>query len=247
MMRRLKAKGAARRGAAPSRLGGAAAFLFLLAGVCAHARGPAARPAEPSRLFQVAKAVGGAARPDAFEFELSGYDYRIANNGAGRRVKGGRTRLFNLRLEGADWIERLYYAGHGGNVLLACEVSDGESGAGFVVRLEQPSMRALWRAEVPAFNLGPPLRDGGHLYLTGIGFVAKLELETGRFVWRRAGLSGRAGEGTFNVFALPELSGDAVLFREAKTYDPAKALTDDNRPAKTLRVHRKTGKILGIE
>jgi hypothetical protein len=224
-----------------ARLSGFAAALALLAAGLARAQEAPARAAQepgPSRLFRPAQAIGEGATPDAFEFELSGYSYRIASNGAGRRVRREAVRRFNLRLEGSDWLRHVQFAEYEGNVLLVCEVSDGETGAGFVVRLEQPSMRALWRAELSAFNVGPPLRDGGHLYLTGIGFAAKLELDGGRFLWRHTRLYGRAGEGSFNSFDLPEIDGDAVVFREA---------TRAGLPAKALRVHRKTGKILGIE
>lgn len=213
---------------------------------------PSASPATsptPRGLFERAAQIpeagpGAHAEPEAFEFERGGYRYRVAAHGAGRRTQAGageqaaRPRLFNLRLAGGDRITHLYFAEHDGNILLACEVSDAETGAGLVVRLEQPSMRALWRAELPAFNLGPPLRDGGHLYLTALGFAAKLELEAGTFLWRHGSLYGRAGEGTFNRFGPPELDGPAVVFREA---DVA------GRAPKSLRVHRRTGKILGIE
>lgn len=229
----------------PPRLLLAAALAVLLA--AAGARAQEGGAGGPRPMFRHAKAVGESPAPDAFEFELDGYSYRVANNGNGRRVKGDAVRPFNLRLTGQDVIERVQFAEYRGNLLLVCEVSDGETGGGLVLRLEQPSMRARWRAEVPAFNVGPPLRDGGHIYLTGIGFVAKLELETGRFAWRRGNLYQKGGPGTFNAFELPELSGDAVLFREAVTHDPAKTVTALNHPPKTLRVHRKTGKILGIE
>jgi len=224
----------------------AVAFVLALAAPAA-ARQDAA-PATPRGLFRpaaqtTAAAPGEHAEPEAFEFEQGGFRYRVAANGAGRRTKAvgddsGPPRLFNLRLEGSDRITRVYFAEYEGNVLLACEVSDAETGAAFVVRLEQPSLRALWRAELPAFNLGPPLRDGAHLYLTGIGFAAKLDLEAGRFLWRHSRLYGRAGEGTFNRFGPPELMKDAVVFREAGV---------TGRPRKALRVHRKTGKILGVE
>lgn len=220
------------------------ALVFVLcAAAGAFAQPAAATPPKPPHLFEKATPIpepppGVYAEPDAFEFEQSGYRYRVAANGAGRRTKGDAVRRFNLRLAGGDRITRLYFSGHEGNVLLVGEVSDGESGAGFVARLEQPSMRALWKAELPAFNVGPPLREGPHLYLTAVGFVAKLDLETGQFVWRNGRLYGRGGRGTFNSFVRPEVGGGAVLFREV----PA-----DSRPAKTLRVDRKTGKILSIE
>ncbi|HWS55471.1 MAG TPA: hypothetical protein VN228_15140 [Pyrinomonadaceae bacterium] len=215
-------------------------FVFALL-VAAFAAG--AQPAPTGQLLEPARQVpegapGAAAEPEAFEFELSGFRYRVARNGAGRRTKDAAVRLFSLRLAGADSIERVYFAGYEGNVLLVYEAGDLETGAGFAARLEQPSMRARWQTEFPAYNVGQPLRDGAHLYLTGVGFVAKLDLRTGQFVWRQRRLYGRAGEGTFNAFGPPEISGDAVLFKEK---------TDGGRPPKTARVHRKTGKLLGIE
>lgn len=214
-------------------------FALLLLAACAAA----GQPRQAGRLLGPARPVpeaapGATAAPEAFEFELSGFRYRVARNGAGRRTKDGAARLFNLQLEGDDWIERVYFSEYDGNVLLVCGVRDAETGAGLVARLEQPSMRALWKAELPAFNVGQPLRDGAHLYLTGIGFVAKLDLRTGQFLWRHRRLHGRAGEGTFSAFAPPELSGDAVIFREQ---------AEGGRPPRAVRVHRKTGKLLGIE
>ena len=215
------------------------AFVFALL----LAAAAAGQPAQPGRLFEPARQVpeatpGARVEPEAFEFEQSGFHYRVARNGAGRRTKDGAVRLFNLRLEGADWVERVYFSEYEGNVVLVCEVRDAETGAGVAARLEQPSMRARWKAEFSAFNVGQPLRDGAHLYLTGFGFVAKLDLRTGQFAWRQRRLYGRAGEGTFNAFGPPEISGDAVLFREK---------ADGDRPPKAVRVHRKTGKLLGIE
>jgi hypothetical protein len=210
-------------------------LVLLVAGLAA-----AGQPPQSGRLLESARPVpeGAPDGPEAFEFELSGFHYRVARNGAGRRTKEGAVRLFNLRLAGADSIERVYVSEYEENVVLVYEVGDPETGAGVAARLEQPSMRARWQTEFPAFNVGQPLRDGAHLYLTGIGFVAKLDLRTGQFVWRQRRLYGRAGEGTFNAFGPPEVSGDAVLFREK---------TDGDRPPKTVRVHRRTGKLLGIE
>lgn len=173
--------------------------------------------------------------PPSFEFELNGFTYQLAGNGAGRRIRGGSTRLFNLRLDGGDYLERVYYALHRENVLLLCGVSDGESGAGFVTRLEQPSMRARWKSHIPAFNVGPGLIEEEHVYVTGIGFVARLDLRKGEFVWQHDDLYRESG-GSFNSFETPQVEGDAVLFKERPVGDS---------PAKTLRVHRRTGKILG--
>jgi|GEM_PF-1895366 len=239
-----------------------AALLLLPAASIAAAQGPAAAPPPASERHGFRPGVITRETPDgpidAFEFELSGSAYRVRVNGAGRRTKEGGTRLFNLRLDGRDSIRNLYYAEYEGNLLLACEVSDGETGAGFVVRLEQPSMRARWRREVPTPGLGPPARDGASLYLTAMGFVARLDLRTGEYVWRQEGhdahgargrgtpegtkgaegAGGARGVGGLGPFGPPEPSGDEVLFREVPVY---------NRAPRTVRVARKTGRIVGIE
>jgi hypothetical protein len=196
--------------------------------------------------FRKARPVRADAAPEAaaFEFESGDFSYRVGANGNGRRTrdgKGGRERHFNLRLEGRYFIEGIRFAIHEGDVLLVCDLNDGEAGAGLVTRLEQPSMRALWRQEIPAFNVGEPLRDGHALYVTGIGFVGKLDLRTGKYDWSHDGLyDERADEAekSFNSFEAPELAGDEVLFREKPVYNPRR---------KTIVVVRKTGKISRIE
>jgi hypothetical protein len=213
------------------RLSGVTALLLLLA-ASASPQGEGA--AESPKVFREARKISEDS-PPSFEFELKGFTYKIAGNGAGRRIKGDSARLFNLRLEGGDHLERVYYALHRENVLLLCGVSDGESGAGFVARLEQPSMRARWKSHIPAFNVGPGLIEEEHVYVTGIGFVARLDLRKGEFVWQHDDLY-RKADGSFNSFNVPTVEGDAVLFKER----PA-----GEAPAKTLRVHRRTGKILG--
>jgi hypothetical protein len=214
--------------------------LVLCFAVCAVAQGEqgrarAAQP-KPPAAFQEARRTG-AVTSAVFEFELSGFAYRIAANGNGRRMKQRQTRRFNLKLDGGDYIERIYAAAYEGDLLLVCGVANGETGAGFVVRLEQPSMRALWKQRIAAFNVGVPLRDGQRLYVTGIGLIGALKLHTGEYEWRHAGLYKRSG-GSFVAFELPEVNGDEVLFRENPVY---------NMPGKSIRVNRKTGKIISIE
>ncbi len=216
------------------RLSGALALLLLLA-ASASPQGEGA-PESP-KVFREARKTSEDF-PPSFEFELNGFTYKLAGNGAGRRIKGGATRRFNLRLEGGDNLERVFYALHRENILLLCGVTDGESGAGFVTRLEQPSMRARWKSHIPAFNVGPGLIEEEHVYVTGIGFVARLDLRRGEFDWQHDDLYGKE-DGSFNSFETPWVEGDAVLFKERPV---------QRSPAKTLRVHRRTGKILsGIE
>lgn len=176
--------------------------------------------------------------PVAFEFELSGYAYHVASNGNGRRVKGARTRPFNLRLRGRDSITRLHFSKFKDDLLLLCEVSDGERGGAFAARLEQPSMRARWKLDVPSASIGPTLREGPRLYLTGRGFVALLDVDGGEYLWQHEDLYGSRGPRSFESFGPTERAGREVLFRERPVY---------NGPARTVVVDGKTGKIVRIE
>lgn len=222
----------------------AAAFMLALClapGV--STRGGQGEPApSPSKGFRQARqvSVGGAPDRSAFEFEAGGFSYRVAANGNGRRMKGDKTRRFNLRLDGRDYIERVLFTEYEGDLLLVCELNDGETGGGLVTRLEQPSMRALWKQQLPAFNVGEPLREGHNLYVTGLGFVGKLDLRTGEYVWYHDDLYDTHAPATakaFNSFELPQLSGDTVLFRDRPVYGTRK----------TLVVNKKTGKIVRVE
>ena len=233
MMRRPKHHNLAPR----PRLALAAAALCLLAAVCARAQ---AAPPDPSQLFREATPVGDARAPDAFEFELDGYAFRVAKNGNGRRLKGDQIRPFNLRLEDHGELRRVRFMGYEGNVLLLCGVDYGDEEGGFAYRLEQPSMRAVWSRDVPATGV-EAVREGAALYLAGRGFIGRLDLATGLYTWQR----GEAAEEKRSHiprsdFERPELSGDAALFREAR---PAA----DGQTPRTFRVHKKSGKILGVD
>jgi hypothetical protein len=222
----------------------AAVLRSALALACAHAPSPCsaqeARPTpKPSHLFQEARAVNTKATPDpeAFEFEVKEFSYHIKQNGNGWRKKGDRMRGFNLRLEQGG-LKRVYFEDYGGRLLLVCEVGGGESGGGFVTLLAQPSMRALWKQTFDGSEVGEPLRDGRHLYMTGAGFVGKINLDTGEFEWEHAGLAdARAGEPkSLKAFDAPELNGDEVLFRERPVYNPRRTLVIDKKSGKILRV-----------
>jgi hypothetical protein len=205
-----------------------------------------ARPAptpEPAKLFQEARAVNDNETPDpeAFEFELRGFAYHVRHNGNGRRTKGKMTRGFNLRLDRGDSIGRLFYTELEGDLLLLLHIGDAGAGAGagLVTRLEQPSMRGLWRQRIAASEVGEPLREGQHLYVTGAGFVGKLDLRTGAYAWQLDGLEDMRGAEPkpLHAFDPPALDGDAVLFRERPVYNPRR----------TLVINKKSGKIIRVE
>lgn len=228
----------------------AAVLLFALAGasalsLCSAPAGSAQEPRsaptpQPSKVFQEARAVNADATPvpAAFEFEMDGFAYQIKQNGNGRRTKKKKTRGFNLRLDNGAAIGRLFYTEFEGDLLLLLHISGAGGGAGFVTRLEQPSMRGLWRQRIDASDVGDPLRDGGHLYVTGKGLVGKLDLRTGEYLWQHNDLEDVRGDEPkpLNSFDAPELKGDEVLFRERPVYNPRRTLVLDKKSGKIIRV-----------
>ena len=202
-----------------------------------------ARPAPspgPSKVFQEARAVNGGATldPEAFEFEMNGFAYHISANGNGRRTKGKKARGFNLRLDRGESVNKLFYSEFEGDLLLLLHTTIADVGLGFVTRLEQPSMRGLWRQRIPAKDVGRPLRDGHGLYVTGAGFVGKLDLRTGEYAWQHDDLEVERGAGSkpLHAFDEPELDADAVLFRERPVYNPRRTLVIDKKSGKIIRV-----------
>jgi hypothetical protein len=202
-----------------------------------------ARPApatEPAQVFHEARAVNPSAAPEqgVFEFEMHGFAYHVSANGNGRRTKGARARGFNLRLDPGESIARVFYAEFEGDVLLLLHTTLAGAGVGFVTRLEQPSMRGRWRQRIGAPEVGEPLRDGRHLYVTGAGFVGKLDLRTGEYAWHQEGLEDVRGDEPqpFKAFDPPELTGDEVLFRERPVYNPRRTLVLDRKSGKVIRV-----------
>ena len=218
--------------------------------------------------FRTAAATPSEA-PASFEFESGGFTYHVAANGNGRRTKGDRTRRYNLQLRGGgESIRRLHFSEYGDDLLLLCEVDGGEAGPSvFITRLEQPSMRALWKQSAPSAGVDS-LRHGGSLYLGGAGFAARLELKNGAYAWRHRDRRGEeeeeSGGGGSDVsvndneaasdadgmtevliprglYVPAEVSGDAVVFRLSPAQGQA------GQGAKTVRVNRKTGRIISVE
>jgi len=214
----------------------AVALSLLLVGAPAPARRAAADTPKPSKVFREARAANADA--GAFEFEMNGFAYHVKANGNGRRTRGTRLRGFNLRLDAGEAVTGLLYSEFEGDLLLLLRTDIAGVPLGFVTRLEQPSMRGLWRQRIPAGDVGQPLRDGRDLYVTGLGLVGKLDLRTGEYAWQYDGLEVARGPEPkpLHTFDEPELDGDAVLFRERPVYNPRRTLVLDRKSGKVLRV-----------
>ena len=192
---------------------------------------------QTSQPFSAAKSFPELPDTASFEFSSGGYQYRIAGNGKGHR-SGNNKRSFNLRVAPNDYLtHNLYFTEYEGDLLLIAEVSNGDYGMGFIARLDGATLRMKWKRVIPGFNVGQGLLDGAFAYVTGIGFVGKVNLKSGAYAWRHRDLYGQANS-AFNSFALPEVEGNVVIFREAEHYLRKKAAV--------IRVQRHNGKIISV-
>ena len=218
----------------------AVVFALLLAASSGFSR----QQSEPAvRSFTEVK---GTTEASDFQFSSSGYKYMISSSGLGRREgQSHPLTSFNLRLHKDDYLTRvLHHAEYKGDLLLICEYSDFEYGAGFITRLDGQTLRTKWKRSIPAFNIGPGSIDGRFAYVSALGFVGKVYLETGAYAWKHSNLyrTSRAkgsaySDADFNSFELPNVEGNFVLFKEVETY--ANVLSP-----KTLKVDKRTGKIV---
>lgn len=190
---------------------------------------------ERPRDFQRAAPVP-AEKPSSFDFQIGRYVYRVNITGNGYRHKGKDERRFNLRFGPGEELSYLYYAKFRGDILLLCEVKGARGGTAYALRLEQPSMRALWTTNVPATATGEPAFDDRRLYVTGKNFVGAYDMETGEYLWLLDKFDGAAAE--FTAFEVPEPRGREVLFRTRPDYNGA---------ARTIAVDKKTGEIVRVE
>ncbi len=190
-----------------------AAVVFILLGIFPAFAQNLGKP------FAEAKGLPDQSLPTHFQFAHLNFAYRIEANGDGKRTSSNNAiTSFSLGLAPNDHVERsIYYSEYQGDLLVICEVSDHESGSGFLARLDGKSLIIKWKRAIPAFNLGPGLIENSNAYVTALGFIGKIDLRSGRYVWRHDNLYGRKDR-AFNSFQLPKIIGDRVVFTEAELY-----------------------------
>jgi hypothetical protein len=193
-----------------------------------------------ARPFTEAKGLPGVNDSSHFKFSTARFKYEVSKEGRGKRTGGDvPASNFNLRLESNVYLDRaIYHAEYEGDLLLICEVSDGDYGSGFITRLDGRTLRMKWKRIIPAFNVGQGLIEDQYAYVTGIGFIGKVNLESGAFLWQHNDLY-RRHKHAFNSFELPEIRGNRVIFRESK---------DDYREkVATIRVEKRSGRIIRLD
>ena len=190
-------------------------ILVLLLSICPAltvlAQEPESRP--NSRSFIRIDRVGNTRANSFFVFTTSDRHYTVRQDGLVESdfAELKRRRTFKMKTEGGR-LERLFVAEFQGDLLMAYEVSNGNSGWAYLARLNQKARTFRWITSITGTNLGPGLIDEGAVYLTAQNLLAKLELQSGDYVWQSEVKQKSAP--AFVEFVLPEIHGQRVTFRE---------------------------------
>jgi outer membrane protein assembly factor BamB len=187
-----------------------------------------------ARAFSKVESLGDGTRA-FFMFGTSGPGYTIRADGFGERsgIGKGRPANFSLRVGRNGHIVRFYFHEHEGDLLLIYEVGDKQVGWGYVIRLDQKTLKTKWAVPVSDFNLGPGFVEDNSIYFSAANLLARIDLRTGAYVWHHEGVQ-RKNALSFDGFQLPSITGDRVFFHE------------DGDKGKTVEIDKVTGKILSV-
>jgi hypothetical protein len=167
-------------------------------------------------------------------FSTDEANYEIGSKGRVlMSITGASDKSAQLPFDGLV-LDTVFYMPYEHDLILLCEVEDGESAAGLIFRLN-PDLTVKWRLKFPAFNLSIGALEGHFLYQAGIGTVAKVDLERGVYAWKHENLYDQKLH-SFNSFRKPEIGPDEVIFQE----EPVPNLRG---PAHSIRVNKLTGKM----
>jgi hypothetical protein len=203
--------------------------------------GPA-RSQEPSlsspaeeRSFTAVGRIGDPGYRSFFKFSTKVGGYIVRADGYSEVSSGkGRPRNFSLPLGRSGHMVRFYFLKHENDLLLIYELSDERLGWGYLVRLNQKTLKPKWALPINGFNIGPALVDTtSNAYLSAANLFARVDLKTAKYVWQQENLQQQFPLG-FVGFQLPQLEGDRVLFSE------------DRQNGKTVEVEKLSGKIIAV-
>ncbi|MDQ2973964.1 MAG: hypothetical protein M3R69_00980 [Acidobacteriota bacterium] len=191
-------------------------------------------PTPEPRTFTKVESLGDGTRA-FYMFSTNGPGYTIRADGFAEQGGAGRHRPanFSLRVGRNGLIVRLYFLEDEGDLLLIYEGSDKRYGWGYVVRMNQKTLKSKWVAPVSDFNLGPGLVENGYLYFSASNLLAKIDLHSGAFVWKQEDVQ-RKHALSFDGFRMPSITGERVSFQE------------DGEKGKTVEIDKATGRILSV-
>lgn len=141
---------------------------------------------------------------------------------AGKVIKKdakGRTANLRIKLDVDEELNRVvYFTEYKGDLILLCESNVFDGGSGFLMRIDQISLKSKWKTNIPAFNIARGLIENNFAYVAAIGFIGKIDLDTGKYLWKHDDLYYKYDKtGAFNIFLTPQIKDDFVIFKEEDT------------------------------
>ena len=204
---------------------------------------------DQSPFYRIFPSVEGymttSAPPYEFKVMFDPFDWRLTMDHAGKgellNSKSKETRTFRVPLEKDEWIEKFFYCFYKKDFIFLYEVTTGPEGAARIVRIDHKTLKEKWVKQIPAFNLGPPLKVNNTAFVTGIGFVGQLNLDSGEFDWVHDKLYDNDGvQDVFDSFEEPFIINNVIVFPESHH-------SIFNRWPINLLVDLKSGKIIKKE
>jgi len=192
-------------------------------------------PVSEERSFTPVERIGDPGYRSFFMFSTNGSGYTIRADGYAESGTGkGRSRNFNLPLGRSGHVVRFYFLEYENDLLLIYELNDQRLGWGYLVRLNQRTLKTKWAIPINGYNIGPALVEAANeVYLSAANLLARLDLTTGKYIWQQEDPQ-KQFPLAFNGFRLPVLDGPRVLFAE------------DRPKGKTVELERLSGKILAV-
>ncbi len=192
-------------------------------------------PSTEKRSFEAVERIGDPGYRSFFMFSTDGRGYTIRADGYAESGTGKeRPRNFSLPSGRKGHMVRLYYLVYENDLLLIYEFSDARLGWGYLVRLNQRTLKVKWAIAINGYNIGPGLMETTNdVYLSAANLFARFDLRTGKYVWQQEDPQ-KQFPLAFSGFQLPVVEGDHLLF------------TEDRLQGRTVEIEKLTGKIIRV-
>ena len=154
--------------------------LFASAAI-AQQSGQSSSDKEPQSFTKVTR-VGDDSLRSFFMFSVSGHDYTIRADGFGESTfEKARARNFNLKVDQRH-VEQVYFLEYESDLLLLYQLSDAQLVRGYLIRLNQTTLKPLWQVAVRDVDLETAVVEKGQVMLKNAAAPIKIDLRTGNVV-----------------------------------------------------------------
>jgi hypothetical protein len=189
----------------------------------------------PVKAFERVERIGEPTARFFYVFTTADRNYTIRHDGRGESYSNKILRRnFELRVGPGAKLERLYFAEYQSDLLLLYEVTDGRSGWGYLLCLDQVKRQTKWLLPIEGVNIGPAVIEGNNVYLSAADFVARVDLRSGKYAWRDKELE-KSYAPTFGEFLQPIVTTDRVLFKE------------DKEEGRVVEVDKGSGQVMAVK